>query len=191
MYSLRGALVGAGRVSANHLQAWMRIPQAEIVAVADPDLAKARERAQAFDIDAAHVYAGLAELLDAEARLDFVDIATRPQTHLEVVGLAAAHGLHVNCQKPFALSLADAREMIRACREAGVVLNVNENWRWRSWYREIRQMIVEGRIGRPAYARFFSHGDWFVHRRQHPVPPDHPHRRVKRGVVFEMGIHHR
>jgi predicted dehydrogenase len=73
---LKGALIGAGNVTPFHLQAWERIPQAIIVAIADPDLKRAQTRAQEFGIDPGRVFASLSDLLQAEEGLDFMDIAT-------------------------------------------------------------------------------------------------------------------
>lgn len=187
---LNGALIGAGNVTSFHLQAWGRIPQADIVAIADLDLERARTRAQEFGLDPGRVFASLSDLLQAAEGLDFVDIATPPRAHCELTKLAAAHGLHVLCQKPFALSLAEAQAMIEACHRAGVVLDINENWRWRPWYRTIKQMISQGKIGRPIYARFFAHGSFWLPGRARP--PDHRHRLhgMKRVVFFDWGIHH-
>lgn len=184
---LRGALVGAGKITPFHLQAWERISQAAIVAIADPDVEKAQARAQEFGIGFDRVYASLAEVLQAEKRLDFVDIATPPHVRLEPVKLAAAHGLHVLCQKPFARDLAEAQAMIVACKRAGVVLSVNENWRWRSWYREIKEMIAAGRVGRPIYARIACHGSGSLRRRA-TLPSDREPPTAF-GFLFHWGIH--
>ena len=98
---------------------------------------------QQFGIGDAHVYADYQTLLDEEP-VDFVDIATAPHIHREQVLAAAAQGVHVLCQKPFATSLPEALEMIRACEAAGVRCIVNENWRWRRWYRELKQLLCAG-----------------------------------------------
>ena len=184
---LKGALIGAGNVTLFHLQAWERIPQASIVAIADPDLDKARTRAGEFGIDPGRVFTSLSDLLQAEEGLDFVDIATPPHAHYEPTKLAAAHGLHILCQKPFALSLAEARAMIKACQHAGVVLGINENWRWRPWYRAIRSMISQGKIGRPVYARFFAHSSAWLPTRVRP--PNHRLHGMKQVIFLEWGIH--
>jgi predicted dehydrogenase len=186
---LNGALVGAGRVSQFHLTAWSEIPEARICAIADPDLESAHARAAEFNIPAERVYASLEELLNAETRLDFVDLATPPNTHLELVRIAAARRLAINCQKPFAMSLIEAREMIRISAGAGVLLNINENWRWRSWYREIHALIQEGQIGRPVYARFFLHSDNLAKMTTGELV-SHSFYRRSHGVLMEWGIHH-
>ncbi len=60
---LKGALIGTGEVTAYHLRAWSRIPQAEIVAVADPVLARAQARAMQFGMDPECAFPSLADLL--------------------------------------------------------------------------------------------------------------------------------
>jgi len=184
---LQGALIGAGRISHFHLRAWQRIPQAKIVAIADVNLDNAQARAQEFGLDLKRTYATLADLLQHEKNLDFIDLVTPVDARVELVKLAAEHGLHINCQKPFARTLADAREMIQICQTANVVLNINENWRWRTWYRQVKQMIEAGKIGRPLYARIFSHDTW---RAGKSVPKDSPLRQWRRGILFRWGIHH-
>jgi predicted dehydrogenase len=169
------------------MRAWEEISQVEIIAIADPDLERASQRADEFNIDQAHVYTSLENLLGSERGLDFVDIAAPPDTHLELVELAAAHGLHVNCQKPFAPSLEQARQMIETCREAGVLLNINENWRWRPWYRTVHQMIHNGEIGHPAYARLFAHNSFWL---PGTTNPGHRFLEWPRVILYDFGIHH-
>lgn len=140
---LQGAPIGCGHVSLYHLRAWARIPEAEIVALANRTVAKAEDRAREFGIHPAYVYSDYRVLLDQED-LDFVDIATAPHVHREQVEAAASHGLHVLCQKPFAPTLEDARAMIAVCDRAGVLFSINENWRWRRWYRDVKQLVDAG-----------------------------------------------
>jgi predicted dehydrogenase len=54
-------------------------------------------------------------------------------------------------------SLDDAMAMIDACRRAGVLFSVNENWRWRAWYRTVHRLLRQGAIGRLRYARIAAH----------------------------------
>jgi len=184
---LRGALIGAGAVTSFHMQAWEKIPRAEIVAIADPDPKNARLRAAEFSIQNTHVYASLNDLIAGEGRLDFVDIAAPPETHLALVGTAAAHGIHILCQKPFAPSLSQARQMIQICEHASVLLSVNENWRWRSWYRKLRQMIHDEAIGRAVYARLFAHNSYWLPGR---TSPGHRFLYWPRVLLYDMGVHY-
>lgn len=148
---LRGALIGAGYFAGYHAEGWTRIPSAEIAAVADPAPGKARGFAARWGIPRASESA--AEILDTE-RLDFVDIATRPEPHLELARLAASRGVHVIVQKPMAPSWSESVAMVESCEAAGVRLIVHENWRWQAWYREVKRLLDAGALGRPLQVGF-------------------------------------
>ena len=140
---LQGALIGCGFFGRIQLEAWRRIPAARIVAACDLDPAKAAEGAADFGLQA---YSDPARMLD-ELRPDFVDIATRPFTHLELVRLAVERGIPVLLQKPLAETWSDARRIVDLASGAGLRWMVNENWRWQRWYREIGALLAAGRIG--------------------------------------------
>jgi predicted dehydrogenase len=107
---------------------------------------------------------------------------------------AAAAGKHVLCQKPLAPTYEDAVAMVEGCRRAGVRLMVNENWRWRPWYRVVRRVLDEGRIGRPFALRLSLRTDAAV------ATPAKPPNRLFAGqdflrtmnplVMMELGPHH-
>ena len=181
---LHGALIGAGRVSEYHLRAWEQVSQASIVAIADLDHDAAIRRGNEFHISLENIYTSFENLLQQNPDLDFVDIATPPATHPVLVKLAAENGLNVLCQKPFAYSLKDAREMSNKCKQAGVLLSVNENWRWRAWYRGLKNLLVSGEIGKPSYAKFFIHSDYWLKADRSALPYRN------HGVLMEWGIHH-
>jgi predicted dehydrogenase len=81
---------------------------------------------EAYDIA---VYADPAALPDNE-QLDFVDICTNVETHYPLTKLAAERGLPVVCQKPMATTLAECETLVQVCKDTGVPLHINENWRW-------------------------------------------------------------
>jgi D-apiose dehydrogenase len=141
---LRVGMVGAGFVTQHHLAGWARLAgQAQVVAIADPDAAAARSRADAFGI--ARTFASAAEMFD-QAQLDAVDVAAPREFHAEIVRMAAARGWAVLCQKPLAPTLAQARELV-ADVEGQCRLMVHENWRFRPYYRDLARLLGDGRIG--------------------------------------------
>lgn len=146
MKKLRGIGLGAGYFSRFQYEAWARIPEVEIIALANRSLDKAREAAALHRIPRVYAWADLAAMLDAE-KPDFVDIITPPETHLEVVQLAADRGIAVICQKPIAPTFADCVAMVETARRAGVRLMIHENFRWQPWYREIRRLLDAGTFG--------------------------------------------
>lgn len=132
-------------MSRHHLIAWARAPHAAVVAIANRTEARAAERAAEFEIPA--TYANAADMLARES-LDAVDIVTNRDTHVELVRLAADHGLDVMCQKPLAPNLAQAESLV-ADVGSRVRLMVHENRRFAPHFRQLRAWLDEGRIGTP------------------------------------------
>jgi predicted dehydrogenase len=140
---LRIGLIGAGMISEHHLIAWSRTSAARVVAVCDPDRARAQARAREFGIAAA--YGDAADMI-AHADIDAVDIASPRERHAEQVRSAAQRGLPVLCQKPLAPTYDEAERLVSEV-EGRCRLMVHENWRFRPFYRRIKQWIDEGRVG--------------------------------------------
>jgi predicted dehydrogenase len=140
---LKGITVGCGFFGNIHLESWRRVQNASIVAVVDRDEEKATDTASRFGLIA---YVDLVQAIE-EASPDFVDVATRPDSHLQVVETAAAQGCHVLCQKPIAPTWGESVQLVRTCKRHGVRLMINENWRWQPWYRAVRNLIDAGIIG--------------------------------------------
>ncbi|MGH7955790.1 MAG: Gfo/Idh/MocA family protein [Opitutaceae bacterium] len=143
---LRGVGVGAGYFSHYQYEAWTRIPEVRIAALASRNLDRARDAAARHRIP--RVY-GLDEFdaMLAQERPDFIDIITPPETHLELVRRAAARGVAIVCQKPLAPTAEEAHAVVAAARDSGVPFMVHENWRWQPWYREIRRQLDAGTLG--------------------------------------------
>lgn len=151
----------------------------EIVAACDARL----ELAQAA---APSAYTDAAVLMAAEA-LDFVDIATRPASHLPLVRMAVERGIASICQKPMTEDMAQALEMLRMVKQSGARVMVHENWRWQPWFREAKRLIAGGAIGQPLTYRF--------HMRQRDGLGDRPYpnqpyfREMPRLLLYETLIH--
>jgi predicted dehydrogenase len=150
-----GAMIGCGYVSQFHLAAWPTVPDARIVALCDTD--RPRLERAGRRMPSARLYTAAAELFDREDDLDFVEICTQPESHLELVRLAARRGVHILCQKPAAPSRSEFVSMVDACMTAGVRLMIHENWRFRPWYRALRGEIEAGAVGRPIRLRIAHH----------------------------------
>ncbi len=134
---LRVATVGAGYFAQFHHEAWARMPDVDFVAVADPNPAGAPAGIKPYDS---------AERMLAAETLDLLDIATPPDTHLDLVRLGADHGLAMICQKPLAPDLTTARAVVEAAGDN--LLVVHENFRFQPWYQEIKRQLDAGLFGR-------------------------------------------
>ena len=124
----------------------------EIVAVMSADPARGKAFAQANRIG---FHYGRIEDLLANPEVDAVYISTTNELHKAQTLAAAAAGKHVLCEKPLALTLQDAREMVAACDKAGVVMGTNHHLRNAASHRKIRELVQSGAIGTPLFARIF------------------------------------
>ena len=184
---MKGALIGAGYFAQFHAEAWQRLQRTtavEIIAVVDPAPGKASGFAKSFHIPRA--YDSPDQMLVAE-HPDFVDIITRPESHLVLTTLAAHHGAHVICQKPMAPTLAECEAMCETCEKANVRLLIHENWRWQPWYREVKRLIDSGELGALRHLSF----DWRTGDGNGPEPyPAQPYfREMPRLLIYESLIH--
>ena len=145
---LRFALVGCGRIAANHMDALARhADRAELVAVCDSDPAAL---AAAVTRTGAQGFAQYAQMLAQAGSLgvDCVVLATPSGLHARQVTEAAQAGLHVMTEKPMATRWADGLAMVRACDEARVRLFVVKQNRRNRTLLLLRQAIQAGRFGR-------------------------------------------
>jgi D-apiose dehydrogenase len=141
---LKIAIAGAGMISWHHLVAWKNLgSRVEVVAVCDPDDKRAVARASEFG--AASTFRD-AQALFASQAVDVLDVASPRETHAAWVDAAAARGIPVLCQKPLAPTLALAESLVT--RVAGKTrLMIHENWRFRPWYRVLKDWIGRGDLG--------------------------------------------
>ncbi len=150
--SVRWGLIGASTIAREWMIGAMRETGGDVVSVMSSDPARA-ERFAAENGIPSHT-ASLDGLL-SDPSVDAVYISTTNELHKEQTLAAARAGKHVLCEKPLALDLADARAMVQACRQAGVVMGTNHHLRNAGAHRAMRQAIKDGLIGRPLAARVF------------------------------------
>ncbi|PWJ56862.1 putative dehydrogenase [Dyadobacter jejuensis] len=144
MNKLKGVVIGAGYFSDFHYDAWSRIDEVEIVALADFNEENGQAMQGKYGIST--FYNDYQEMLEKE-KPDFVDIVTPPASHLSIVEHIVTLGIPMICQKPLAPSDADAKRMVSLTQEAGIPFMVHENFRFQPWHREIKRLISEGVIG--------------------------------------------
>lgn len=176
-------LIGASTIAREWVIGAIRAQAgAEVAAVMSSSAARAADYAKANGIPKA--YDTLDALL-ADPKVDAVYISTTNELHKEQTLAAAAAGKHVLCEKPLALSVADARQMVEGCRNAGVVLGTNHHLRNAASHRAMRAAIKAGRIGTPLAARVF-HAVY--------LPPHLQGWRITRpeaggGVILDITVH--
>lgn len=189
--TLRVALVGCGFASEFHLRSWRMVPGAEVVALCDPDPAKRGTRSREFGI--ARTFESVPALLQ-DIEVDAYDVVTPPETHREVAEQLVRAGTPVLCQKPLAMTLEDARAIVDLYARRRVRLMVNENWRWRVWFQEIRRQLLSGAVGEPFYARLSLRSPAAVPTAEYPEPlliQRQPRLKgMPRLIILEFLVHH-
>ena len=181
---LRGVTVGCGFFSRIQMESWQRVTNAQMVAACDLDQAKAQAFCKDFGMTA---YTDLDAMIERE-QPDFVDVATRPSTHVPLVEKIAARKLPVLCQKPMAETWDEARRLVNVAKRAGIRLMINENWRWQGWYRKIHDLIGQGKIGRPFYYSMQTRNRDGVGDSPYPYQPYF--KDMPRLLVIETVVHH-
>ena len=148
MAVVRWGVVGAGGIARRRMipEGILTVPEAQLEIVYAPN--SGHDVAKQFGVRAADreedVYA---------AGLDAVYVASPVDCHRRQVEQAAAAGLHVLCEKPLALNVDDARSMVEACEDAGVLLGVGFMMRHHPHHQRAAALVQSDAIGVPVYAR--------------------------------------
>jgi len=116
----------------------------DVVAASDIQEEKLSAFSEEYRVSA--LYTDYEEMLDKE-NLDLISICTLADSHCEITVAAAQRGVHVLCEKPMALDLAEADRMIDACEQAGVKLAVDHHRRGDARYHKAKQLIADDAIG--------------------------------------------
>ncbi|WP_066518804.1 Gfo/Idh/MocA family protein [Curtobacterium ammoniigenes] len=160
---LRVGMVGVGTISAQYFASFEKLPNLQLVAVADINEERAREVAAEHGVDARSV-----DDLFASDDIDAVLNLTIPATHVDVGLRAIEHGKHVFAEKPLGLSVTEARPLVEAADAAGVLLGSAPDTVLGTGIQTARAVIDDGVIGDVLGASV--HWSAPGHERWHPNP---------------------
>jgi myo-inositol 2-dehydrogenase/D-chiro-inositol 1-dehydrogenase len=171
-------IIGAGRIGKLHAEHLAyRVPDANILAIADIRVEAAERCAADFQIPSAvKDHREIMENPDIEA----VVICSSTDTHAHMIEEAAAAGKHIFCEKPIDFDLARIDRALEAVDKAGVKLQVGFNRRFDPNFKRVREMVVAGKIGTPHILRITS---------RDPGPPPIEYVKVSGGIFLDMTIH--
>jgi predicted dehydrogenase len=145
MKTIRCGIIGAGFIGPHHVEAIRRLGFVEIVALCGSNPAAAKAKAAQLFIPKA--YGDYRELLD-DPDIDVVDIAVPTHLHFPMAMAAVQAKRHVIVDKPLALNVAEAKQLVQAARRARVVNAVTFNYRGNPLVQQMRVMVRRGDIGR-------------------------------------------
>ena len=182
-HPMRVGIIGAGNIARNHVKGYTAAG-AHVVAIADTNPVTLEARAAEWSVR--HAFSDFRDLLQLPG-LDAVSICTPNAAHHAPTLAAAAAGIHVLCEKPISLSLTEADEMIGACRDAGVVLQIDHHLRSNRAVARARGMIESGELGRITFVRLRQAHDWSG---RSEVPPGFRTRALAGGgTLMDNGCH--
>lgn len=142
---IRVGIIGAGGIArAAHLPGYQALDDVQVIAVCDVMPERAEAFAQEHGIPKAY---DSFEAMLAEEDLDAVSVCTPNYAHKAATVAALEAGMHVLCEKPMAMNLAEAREMAAAAEKAGKVLQIGLNWRFTSEAQVLRRFVESGDFG--------------------------------------------
>lgn len=142
------AVLGFGFMGKTHADAYVGLPNCRLVDVGDVRSELFQGWKVPYDV---RFHTDLDHLLQA-TDADVVDICLPTFLHEEFVTRAAARGLHILCEKPLALGLAEADRMLDAVRKAGVTFMVAQVVRFFAHYARARDMVRDGTLGNVFFA---------------------------------------
>ena len=192
MDKIKVGFIGAGRISDLHAIEYMQNAKAEITAVCDADGGIAHRQAQRWGVPRQRVFTDYSDLLACD-EVNLVEILLPHHLHHPATLAAAAAGKHISVQKPMALNLEQADDMIAAARRARVTLRVFENFLFYPPVMKAKALVDAGAIGDPLTIRIKS--NFGVSRTAWAIPPAAQAWRLdpaKNGggpIVFDDGHH--
>ena len=158
-------IVGLG-MGTSHINSFREHPAANVAALADINNELLQERGREYGITA--LYGSLSEMLKQE-ELDIVCIAVPNKFHKPLTIEALQAGCHVICEKPMALNVAEANEMLAVANATGKRLMINFSYRFAEQSYAMKRVVDSGELGDIYYARSVWHrrrgmpkfGGWF------------------------------
>jgi len=175
---IKVGVIGAGRIGKIHAENLAtRIPGVEVVAIADPNVAAAKELAEKLHVSA--YSEDYRKILDDKS-IEAVLICSSTDTHARFMTEAAEAGKHIFCEKPVDHSLEKIDAALAAVKKAGVKCQIGFNRRFDPNFKKVRQMVNEGKVGEVQILRITS---------RDPAPPPVSYVKVSGGMFLDMTIH--
>jgi myo-inositol 2-dehydrogenase/D-chiro-inositol 1-dehydrogenase len=175
------AILGAGFITDIHMESYHRfIPEAEVVAVYARNFDKAKAFAKKYEI--AQWFDDIDKLI-AESGCEVVEICLPNYLHASATIKAAKAGKHIIIEKPLAVTLEEADEMIAVCKANNVKLMYAEELCFAPKYERARQLVKDGAVGdifmlKQGEKHSGPHSDWF-----------YDINLAGGGVIMDMGCH--
>ena len=151
--TLRVGILGAGRAAQCHAAAYSRLPDVQVTGLWNRTRSRADKLAATLGGPNVRIYENWRDLIQSD-EVDVVSIATAPMVRGEPFAEALACGRHVLIEKPIAVHLPEAREMVEAAQKARTATAISFNWRYSPGCQTLWRALQEGQIGKLLDLRF-------------------------------------
>lgn len=166
------AVIGVGNMGKHHARNYAELAGVNLVAVADVDEKCGKEIASKYKCK---YYSDYRELLKSE-KLELITIAVPSKLHKKVALDCIAKGLHILIEKPIAMNVKDAKEVVAKARQKGVKFTVGHIERFNPSVLKLKEMVEKGKLGQITSISTYRIG---------PMPPQ-----IKdANVVIDIGVH--
>ncbi len=147
MNKIRFALVGCGRIAKKHAEILAKqIPNSQLIAVCDVNGQRAEEYGKKYEVP---FYTDMRRMMETSGKqIDVINVLTPSGNHAAHTIELAKYGKHIVVEKPMALTIDDAENMIRSCDQAGIKLFVVKQNRYNYPVQKLRTALEEGRFGK-------------------------------------------
>ena len=177
MTKMKVAVAGLGRIGKVHLKnLCQNFPKIEVIAAMDIS-DEAKVVADEFNVPT--FIKDFDDLLAVSA-LDIVVITSPSNTHADFIKKAAQAGKQIFCEKPLALSLKDAQEVLKIVERSGVKLMLGFNRRFDPEFKKIRELVLDDAVGDLQVVKITS---------RDPKPPSLEYIKVSEGMFLDMTVH--
>jgi predicted dehydrogenase len=146
--SIRWGIIGTGQIAKHFARGLQAVSDAELLAVGSRSIETANAFGDAFDV--ARRYGSYAELV-ADPDVDVVYVSTPHPDHVTSTILCLEAGKPVLCEKPFAINVDEAKQMVELARAKGLFLMEAMWTRYRPTMVKVRELIASGAIGEPRF----------------------------------------
>lgn len=139
--------LGMGNMGDRWIETILAYENTELVALVEPDQAKAKQKAAFYHLDTDLLYLTLEDVL-GEVEADGVVCVIPPQVRLAAFQLCAEHGLPILSEKPLAASMTAAQALVDLAEESGLVFSITQDYRYTREAQTIKRILSSGRLGR-------------------------------------------
>lgn len=185
MEKIKVGVIGTGFIGPAHIEALRRLGNIEVTALAESSEELAKSKAQLLSIEE---YYGDYKQLIKNKDIQSVHICSPNYLHFQMAKESLEAGKHTICEKPLAISVAEAQELVELADKKGLINAVNFNIRYYPLSRQIRTMVEKGDVGDVLAVQGSYLQDWLFYQTDYNWRLE-PEQSGKSRAIADIGSH--